>query len=338
MAWTYTFDTATPSGATQAVSILDDSIREVKNALRERLDIDHAFSLTGTQVSAASSGRHRKVQFCTPLSAKPTLSADESALYIKAVSGKSELFFEDEDGDEIQLTTGGKINIKATTVPDDVIDDGMILLANASPLRAVDTAGTGEVELIAAGQNEAGDTEVAVLPDETRLNSNAAPTEDTQVPNKKYVDDSHKYYVKVSDVKVNADGGSISATTWTTRDLNTEDTDTKSICTLAANRVTLSAGTYRCRIIVPGQNCGWFYTRLYNVTGAAMLLQGMNSGAGTANNVVAYSIIEGQFTVAASQALEVQMYCTSSRVTDGLGNKISTGNNVYTVAEFWKVL
>lgn len=185
----YPFDTATPDGATQAVSTLDDRIREAKQAEQERNNVDHYWPLTGTQVSDSDAGKHRKVTFYGVLSAKPTLDTGEGALYIKTISGKSELFFEDSDGTEIQLTTGGKFNLTASNVPDDSIDDGMILLANAAPLMAADAAGTGEVELIAAGRNEADDADVCVLPDETRLDSDAAPTEDSQVANKKYVDD-----------------------------------------------------------------------------------------------------------------------------------------------------
>jgi hypothetical protein len=70
----------------------------------------------------------------------------------------------------------------------DSVNDTKIKLRNNQPLRALDAAGTGVVELIKAGRNEANDTDVTVLPDETRLDTDAEPTEDTHIPNKKYVD------------------------------------------------------------------------------------------------------------------------------------------------------
>jgi len=180
MAWTYAFDTATPAG-TDAPATLDNDARTKALAIQERLNADHYFPLTGTAVSDTDAGKHRKVTAQAVLSAKPTLLTGEAALYTKTVSGVSEWFWEDSDGTEKQLTSGGALNITSSEL--------LGILANATYFTAVDEAGTGTVDLIKAGKNEADDTDVAILPDETRLASNAAPTEDTQVPNKKYIDD-----------------------------------------------------------------------------------------------------------------------------------------------------
>jgi len=147
-----------------------------------------------------------------------------------------------------------------------------------------------------------------------------------------------KGYVKVSEVVASGGaGGGISATTWTKRPFNTEDLDPGNLCTLSANRITLAAGTYDCLISVPGFNCGEFYSRLYNATAGSMVLQGQTTSCATAQNVTSISLIRGRFTIAAAQALEVQMYSTSSRATNGMGCPIGAGNNVYAVAEFWKL-
>jgi len=146
-----------------------------------------------------------------------------------------------------------------------------------------------------------------------------------------------KNYVKVSEVQNDAAGGGISAATWTKRPFNTKDTDDGNLCSLSSNQITLVAGTYRCRIAVPGHNVGYFYTRLYNATGSALLLTGPNTSSAMAQSVTAWSVIVGQFKIAASQALEVQMYCSSTRATDGMGETFHAGNNVYAVAEFWKL-
>ncbi len=66
IAWTYTWDCATPVG-TDAPSVLDDRIRELKSAIAERLNVDHVAGLTGTQVSDAAAGQHRQVEFYEPI-------------------------------------------------------------------------------------------------------------------------------------------------------------------------------------------------------------------------------------------------------------------------------
>ena len=113
MAFTYTLDYAVPVG-TQAPSVLDDYARNDKSAFIERLNVDHFFSLTGTQVSDAATGQHRQIEFYGPIT-KPTAATNKSWLYAKDVSDKVELHWEDEDGDEVQLTSGGVFNIGLLT-------------------------------------------------------------------------------------------------------------------------------------------------------------------------------------------------------------------------------
>lgn len=178
----YTYDTSVPDGQTQPVSCLDNYATNDKKANQERLNVDHKFDLTGTQVSDADTGKHRRIVFYTVLTEKPTLEDGECAFYSKEVEGVPEPFFETEDGTEKQLLSAGALNITLAEIAG--------LLTNDTYWTAIDEAGTGTVNLIKASRNEADDTDVALLPDETRLASSAAPTEDTQVVNKKYVDDN----------------------------------------------------------------------------------------------------------------------------------------------------
>jgi len=60
MAWTYTFDTDTPVG-TDAPSVIDDRIRELKDALQERLAVEHVFAKTDSEVSGANTGKHSDI-------------------------------------------------------------------------------------------------------------------------------------------------------------------------------------------------------------------------------------------------------------------------------------
>ena len=113
MAWTYTFDVTTPAGNTK-ISLGDDRIREMKQALRERLDNDHFWKKDESdQVSSTDAGYHRKVTLLNyddnaDVSA-PTNAADTVILYCKNATdseeaSKSCLFAMDEDGNVVQLT------------------------------------------------------------------------------------------------------------------------------------------------------------------------------------------------------------------------------------------
>ena len=63
------------------------------------------------------------------------------------------------------------------------------VVANDTYLQGRNSADDGNVDMIKIGRNEADDTDVVQVPDKARTASNAAPTEDTQIANKKYVDD-----------------------------------------------------------------------------------------------------------------------------------------------------
>jgi len=148
-----------------------------------------------------------------------------------------------------------------------------------------------------------------------------------------------KNYVKVSDVKSVAGGGAFYAGAWRRRDLNTEDHDAGGLCSLSGNQLTLAAGTYRCQISCPGWSVEKHVARLYDVTGDTELLRGTSERSEISSDASqTRSIICGQFTVAENHSLEIQHYCTHS---DGYGfGKGMSGfitDNVYTVAEFWRI-
>jgi hypothetical protein len=147
-------------------------------------------------------------------------------------------------------------------------------------------------------------------------------------------------YVKLSDTKAqNTSGGTATSGAWRTRVLNTEDIDTDNDCSLVGNQITLAAGTYDCLISAPAWYAGRHQARLYNTTGAAVVLIGTSefaqSGIGD-NKDQTRSIIRGRFTIAASQVLEVQHQVTITRATHGFGVECNFTSEIYTIAEFWK--
>jgi hypothetical protein len=104
--FSYTYDVTTPDGGDSPTEA-DDRMRETKAAVQERENVDHYWPKTGDEVSDADAGEHRKVTL--RVGSAPTHAADKGIVYAKDVSAKAELFYIDEDGDEIQLTSGGKI-------------------------------------------------------------------------------------------------------------------------------------------------------------------------------------------------------------------------------------
>ncbi len=82
-------------------------MRQVRKAIRERGEIDHSWA------GDADDGKHKQVTFVNPLGSDPANVTDEGVLYTKNVSSKAELFWKDEDGNVLQITTGGVFKYSA---------------------------------------------------------------------------------------------------------------------------------------------------------------------------------------------------------------------------------
>ena len=68
--------------------------------LKAALGMDHLFPGN----DGVDAGEHVQAVFTAPLAAKPTLTGTKGGLYTKTVDGHTELFYEKENGTEIQLT------------------------------------------------------------------------------------------------------------------------------------------------------------------------------------------------------------------------------------------
>jgi len=112
MAFTNTWNAAFEAqpADVENVSLGASRIRSHKLAVRERLIIDHSWA------GDADDGKHKQIIFVDPLPSDPANVVDEGMLYTKNVSAKVELFWKDEDGNVIQLTTIGKINTSTAIV------------------------------------------------------------------------------------------------------------------------------------------------------------------------------------------------------------------------------
>jgi hypothetical protein len=137
----------TPSGGDN-LSAGDNRIREMKTQIREVIDVDHDFPSSG---QAADVGQHKKVTLQEQADLG-TGAVGATILGSQTVSGKGELVYTDEDDNDIQLTSAGKIPV--------------VRLADDQTIEGIKTFSSFPIT------------------------PSSAPTTDYQVANKKYVDDA----------------------------------------------------------------------------------------------------------------------------------------------------
>ena len=99
MAFAYTWNGTFESqpADSEDLSVGASRIRDHKKAISERAEIDHNWD------GGADDGQHKKITFGAPI-ADPSNVANTGFLYLKDVSAKVQLFWQDEDGGIIQLT------------------------------------------------------------------------------------------------------------------------------------------------------------------------------------------------------------------------------------------
>lgn len=127
-------------------------------------------------------------------------------------------------------------------------------------------------------------------------------------------------------------GGGFTAGAWQIRTLNTVKTNEIAGASLASNVVTLPAGTYEADIAAPAIFVVLHKARLYDVTGAAVLIHGTsersNNGAGVTTSA---SRMRGRFTLSVTSNVRVEHRCSVTNGTDGFGPQTGFGDiEVYT--------
>lgn len=144
-------------------------------------------------------------------------------------------------------------------------------------------------------------------------------------------------YIKVSEQQSSGtNGGTATSGSWISRVLNTKDSDTASIASLASNQVTLPAGTYIVNATSPFHATNVSQIRLQNITASTTLLLGTNTQTNT--STVSFSTIIGIITLASSSAVAIQYQVTGGGSANDLGQSGAFGTEIYTVADFIKVV
>jgi len=115
MAFTDSYPTNLPNGD-ESPTTIDDLILATRKGLQQRLDVDHYFTIDASNLvdDVDHVGNHTKVTLDAPITTPTPLAGGETILYTKDADAKAELHFVDEDSDEIQITTGGKLNLTGT--------------------------------------------------------------------------------------------------------------------------------------------------------------------------------------------------------------------------------
>lgn len=133
MAYTNTWDSSNEASPADSDPVSEgaEKIRDLKKDVRERVAKDHYMDIAGTD---ADHGEHSKVTFQAPI-ATPSNVANKGFLYGKDVGGKIELHFLDEDGNEIQLTSGGIINSAILKSLGTTKGDIIVFTASGTPVR-----------------------------------------------------------------------------------------------------------------------------------------------------------------------------------------------------------
>ena len=152
-------------------------------------------------------------------------------------------------------------------------------------------------------------------------------------------------YAIIADRKgVNVDGGSITANTWTVRDLNTEIADPDSIVSISSNRFTLGAGTYLIKWRCPGNRTQEFNSALYNYTDSTYTAFGESSYSYSSDGDTSFCVGMVRITIGGSKAFEIRMISQANvTASTGMGRGANMSNfnavggqETFTTVEIYK--
>lgn len=141
-------------------------------------------------------------------------------------------------------------------------------------------------------------------------------------------------YMLVRDEKAQNTSGGSSAAGVNVRTLNTVVSNTISGASLAADRITLPAGTYRIEASAPYYSTDVCRAYLYNITDASISILGTSEDglAGASGR----SFLTGRLTIPAPKVYELREYIGTA-IADGLGKACNQlGVEVYSQVEITK--
>ena len=137
----------------------------------------------------------------------------------------------------------------------------------------------------------------------------------------------------VKDAKsAGTNGGTFTAGSFITRDLNTVEGDTD-IVSVSSNQFTLQPGTYLIYGETPAKDVDKHKCQIYDVTGSATLSEGTSSASRDDYPILACpSFFSARVVLTSANTYEIRHRCEKTKITDGLGLAVSfAAEEVYTV-------
>ena len=145
-------------------------------------------------------------------------------------------------------------------------------------------------------------------------------------------------YAVLMDVRSEGqDGGTFTSGQWQVRDLNTEYYDPDGIVTLSSNIFVLQAGYYFIRFSAPAKRVDKHKCVLFRESGTQTIFaQGSSEDSETGNNFQTRSMGVWRGQISGTVNLQIRHRCTSTRSSDGLGQNMGAGDELYTIVEIFK--
>jgi len=141
--------------------------------------------------------------------------------------------------------------------------------------------------------------------------------------------------------------GSFALGAWRTRLLATEVYDlfdlvliqTQGTPAVGTNRFRLVAGTYVAEWSAPAFQVNAHQTRLYNITGAAVISHGTTEYSNDNNSSQTRSVGIAKFTIAANNDLELQHQCALSNTANGMGvaSPFTSSLDIFSQMKIWRI-
>lgn len=145
-------------------------------------------------------------------------------------------------------------------------------------------------------------------------------------------------YLYMRDQKAANTAGGSSVAGNNIRVLNTVVSNTITGASLASNRPTLPAGTYRVSVRAPCYNGGNHRAFLRNITDSSFTLIGTPQYTDTTANTQTTSTICGEFTIAATKVFEIWHGIGTAVAGNGLGSQMNDAEvEIYTEVEIWRI-
>ena len=135
------------------------------------------------------------------------------------------------------------------------------------------------------------------------------------------------------------DAGTFTQDQWQVRDLNTEYYDPDGIVALdtSTSIFVLQAGYYFIRFSAPAKRVDKHKAVLFRESGTQTIFaQGSSEDSETGNNFQTRSMGVWRGQISGTVNLQIRHRCTSTRSSDGLGQNMGAGEELYTIVEIFK--